>query len=133
MSVKTLFRQCPDSGLYFHRSAESLMKAHAVLGVVFLLIGGFFGLLVAATRTPAIHLLDAESFYQVLTFHGGIGVQSVLPNGSPDEVKDMVRRTIDVMGEGGGYLCSSSHNLRPEIPWLNILAFVEAVREYGHP
>lgn len=70
---------------------------------------------------------------KVLTFHGGIGVQSVLPNGTPDEVKDMVRRTIDVMGEGGGYLCSSSHNLRPDIPWRNILAFVEAVREYGHP
>jgi uroporphyrinogen decarboxylase len=70
---------------------------------------------------------------KVLTFHGGIGVQSVLPNGTPDEVKDMVRRTIDIMNEGGGYLCSSSHSLGQDIPWQNILAFVEAVREYGHP
>ncbi|MBF0107996.1 MAG: cbb3-type cytochrome c oxidase subunit I [Magnetococcales bacterium] len=65
-----MFRQCPDSGLYFHKSAESLMKAHAVLGVVYLLIGGIFGLLVAATRAPGIHLLDAETFYMALTLHG---------------------------------------------------------------
>ncbi len=69
MAVK-MFRQCPDSGLYFHKSAESLMKAHAVLGVVFLLIGGAFGLLVAATRAPGIHLLGAEDFYMALTYHG---------------------------------------------------------------
>ena len=65
-----MFRQCPDSGLYFHKSAESLMKAHAVLGVVYLLIGGAFGLLIAATRAPSIHLLDAETFYMALTLHG---------------------------------------------------------------
>ena len=70
---------------------------------------------------------------KVLTFHGGIGVQSVLPNGTPDEVREMTRRTIDVMGEGGGYLCSSSHMLREDIPWRNVVAFVEAVREYGIP
>ncbi|MEO5330893.1 MAG: cbb3-type cytochrome c oxidase subunit I [Magnetococcus sp. YQC-5] len=69
MAVK-MFRQCPDSGLFFHKSAESLMKAHAVLGVVYLLIGGIFGLLVAATRMPTIHLLDAETFYLALSIHG---------------------------------------------------------------
>ncbi len=69
MAVK-MFRQCPDSGLFFHKSAESLMKAHAVLGVVYLLIGGLFGLLVAATRMPTIQLLNAENFYLALSIHG---------------------------------------------------------------
>lgn len=69
MALK-MFRRCPDSGLYFHKSAESLMKAHAVLGVVYLLVGGIFGLLVAATRAPSVHLLDAETFYMALTLHG---------------------------------------------------------------
>jgi uroporphyrinogen decarboxylase len=65
-----------------------------------------------------------------LSFHGGIGVQSTLPFGTPQEVRDTVRRTIDVMAEGGGYLCSSAHMLRPEIPWENVMAFVETVKEY---
>ena len=69
----------------------------------------------------------------VLSFHGGIGVQSVLPYGTPGEVKDTVRRTIEIMGAGGGYICSPSHNLRPEIPWENVIAMVEAIKEYGHP
>jgi uroporphyrinogen-III decarboxylase len=34
---------------------------------------------------------------------------------------------------GGGYLCSTAHMIRPEVPWENIMAFVEAVCEYGHP
>ncbi|MBF0628517.1 MAG: cbb3-type cytochrome c oxidase subunit I [Magnetococcales bacterium] len=65
-----MFRQCPDSGLFFHKSAESLMKAHAVLGVVYLLIGGVLGLLVALTRMPSLHLLKAEDFYLALSIHG---------------------------------------------------------------
>ena len=45
----------------------------------------------------------------------------------------MTRKTIDIMGEGGGYVCASSHMLRPEIPWENFMALVEVVKEYGHP
>ncbi|MBF0213638.1 MAG: cbb3-type cytochrome c oxidase subunit I [Magnetococcales bacterium] len=65
-----MFRQCPDSGLFFHKSAESLMKAHAVFGVVYLLLGGFLGLLVALTRMPSLHILNAEDFYLALSIHG---------------------------------------------------------------
>ena len=69
-----------------------------------------------------------------LSFHGGIGVQTVLPFGTPQDVRDTVRRTIDRMGaNGGGYLCSPAHMIRPEVPWANVMAFVETVREYGHP
>ncbi|MBF0164983.1 MAG: cbb3-type cytochrome c oxidase subunit I [Magnetococcales bacterium] len=65
-----MFRQCPDTGLFFHKSAESLMKAHAVFGVVYLLLGGALGLLVALTRMPTLHILSAENFYLALSIHG---------------------------------------------------------------
>lgn len=64
------FRICPDTGLKFHRPTEALIKANAVAAVVFLLIGGVFGLLVGLTRWPEVHLLEADAFYQVLTGHG---------------------------------------------------------------
>lgn len=64
------FRTCPDTGLKFHKPAESLMKAFAIAAVVFLLIGGLMGLGVGLTRWPEIHLLEANRFYQVLTAHG---------------------------------------------------------------
>ncbi len=64
------FRVCPDSGFYFDRSAESLMKANAVAGAVSLLIAGILGLGVILTRWQEVHLLPADIFYQVLTGHG---------------------------------------------------------------
>jgi uroporphyrinogen decarboxylase len=68
-----------------------------------------------------------------IAFHGGIGVQTVLPYGTPQEVRDTVRRAIDGMSAGGGgYLCSTAHKIRQEVPWENIMAFVETVREHGH-
>ena len=70
MSAATTFRTCPTTGLRIDRSAENLIKANAVVAVVFLLIGGLFGLSVALTRWPAVHLLPADWFYLALTAHG---------------------------------------------------------------
>ena len=64
------FRICPDTGLKFHRPAETLIKLNAVAAVVFLLVGGVLGLGVGLTRWPEVHLLEADMFYQVLTGHG---------------------------------------------------------------
>jgi cytochrome c oxidase subunit 1 len=64
------FRTCPESGLQFHKPAETLMRANAVVSVVMLLIGGVTALLVTLTRWPAVHLLPPDQFYQVLTLHG---------------------------------------------------------------
>ena len=64
------FRVCPDTGLWFDATAERLIKLNAVMGVVFLLIGGVIGLLMALTRWPAVHLLQADTFYMLLTAHG---------------------------------------------------------------
>ncbi len=68
--TKQLFRTCPDTGLLFHGPAENLMKANAVAAVVFLLVGGVYGLMVGLTRWQAIHLLAADDFYLALTGHG---------------------------------------------------------------
>jgi len=65
-----LFRTCPESGLQFHKPAETLMRLNAVVAVVILLVGGITALLVTLTRWPTIHLLPADRFYQLLTMHG---------------------------------------------------------------
>ena len=70
MSVTTTYRTCPRSGLQFENQAEWLMKANAFVGVVWLLIGGILAIGVVLTRWPAIHWLEADTFYMVLTAHG---------------------------------------------------------------
>lgn len=70
MATTAEFRTCPDTGLVFHKPAETLMKLNAVAGIVFLLVGGVLGLLLGLTRWPAVHLLPADWFYLLLTAHG---------------------------------------------------------------
>ncbi len=64
------FRTCPSTGLQVDRTADRLIKAHAVAATVALLIGGIAALLVLLTRWQAVHLLDAVWFYRILTVHG---------------------------------------------------------------
>ncbi|MFZ2652047.1 MAG: cbb3-type cytochrome c oxidase subunit I [Burkholderiaceae bacterium] len=70
MSNATSYRTCPRSGLQFEANAEKLMLANAVAAVVFLLLGGILAIGVVLTRWPAVHWLEADTFYQVLTAHG---------------------------------------------------------------
>ncbi|MDJ0929013.1 MAG: cbb3-type cytochrome c oxidase subunit I [Gammaproteobacteria bacterium] len=70
MATATEFRTCPNTGLKVDLAAERLIKANAVVAIVFLAIGGLFGILVAFTRWPAVHLLPADWFYLALTAHG---------------------------------------------------------------
>ena len=70
MATTAQFRTCPDTGFRIHLDADKLIKWNAVTAVVFLLVGGLFGLLVALTRWPAVHLLPADLFYLALTAHG---------------------------------------------------------------
>ena len=64
------FRIDPVTGLKIHRTANTLVKWNAFAAVVFLLVGGLFGLLVGLTRMPSVQLLGPEMFYMALTAHG---------------------------------------------------------------
>ena len=61
-----------------------------------------------------------------LTFFGGIDVQELLPSGSPQMVKDEIRRRIDILGKDGGYIIAPAHNIQPDTPVENVQAFFEA-------
>ncbi|MCB2022231.1 MAG: cbb3-type cytochrome c oxidase subunit I [Rhizobacter sp.] len=70
MSSAITYRTCPRSGLQFEGHAEKLIYANAFVAVVCLLLGGILAIGVVLTRWPAIHWLEADTFYQVLTAHG---------------------------------------------------------------
>jgi uroporphyrinogen decarboxylase len=51
-----------------------------------------------------------------------------MPYGRPEEVREKVQEVQAQLGKRGGLLIAPSHILEPEVPWENVLAFVEAVR-----
>ena len=67
-----------------------------------------------------------------IIFCGAIDTQKILPYGSPEEVKQEVRRVMNILGDGGGYMLATVHTVMNEVPAENVLAMVDAVEEFGH-
>jgi len=62
---------------------------------------------------------------------GGIDAQHVLPEASPAEVREHVRRNLEVFKPGGGYVFNNVHNIQAGVPPENVLAMYEAAYEFG--
>ena len=75
--------------------------------------------------------LKQEFGQELIFWGGGIDTQGILPNGTPQEVKDDVKRNIDALAAGGGYVFNTVHNIQADVPPKNILAMWEALQEYG--
>lgn len=72
-----------------------------------------------------------ERWGDQLTLCGGVDTQRILPTGSPGEVAAEVRRVLDILAPGGGYMVSSVHTVMDDVPAENVLAMVDTVIEYG--
>ena len=66
-----------------------------------------------------------------LAFWGGVSVQRTMPFGAPSQVRAEVKERIETVGRDGGFVIAPAHTLEPEVPWQNVLAFVEAALDYG--
>lgn len=66
-----------------------------------------------------------------IVFCGGIDTHRVLPRGTPAEVRQEVRRVMNLLGPGGGYMVASVHTIMNDVPAENVLAMVDAVAEFG--
>ncbi len=62
---------------------------------------------------------------------GGVETQHVLPNGTPQQVRDDVRRNIDALAPGGGWVFNTVHNIQADCPPENIMAMWETLQEFG--
>lgn len=60
-----------------------------------------------------------------LVLCGGIDTQRILPYGTPAEVRAEVRRVIELLAPGGGYMLGAVHTIMDEVPAENILAMVD--------
>ena len=75
--------------------------------------------------------LKREYGRDLVFWGGGVDTQGVLPSGSPQEVKEDVRRNIEALAPGGGYVFNTVHNIQADVPPDNIIAMWEALQEFG--
>ena len=68
-----------------------------------------------------------ENFKGKLAFYGGLSTQTVLPYGSPEEVKQAVSTCVNTLApQGTGLVIAPSHRMMTDIPMENIAAMLTA-------
>lgn len=81
---------------------------------------------------PRARMMDMakikNEFGAKVAFHGGIDLQHTLPFGTQEEVVAEVRDRCNILGKGGGYICTSAHYIQADVPAENILAMYLADR-----
>lgn len=77
-------------------------------------------------QPEAMDILELKREYgKELTFCGGLGTQELLPRGSPEQVRDEVKRLKREMGKGGGYILEPGITVQADVPLKNIVAMIE--------
>ncbi len=71
-----------------------------------------------------------RDFGDALCFHGALDIQTVLSQGTPDQVRAEVERLCDILGPGGGFILAPTNNVMPETPVENIVTLYETARRY---
>lgn len=72
-----------------------------------------------------------KRFGSRITMYGGMDVQRIMPFGTPQQVREEVRRLIGACAPGGGFILSPAHHIQSDTSVENIEAFYAAAREFG--
>ncbi len=70
-------------------------------------------------------------FGERVVFWGGIDTQHVLPQGSPDDVREEVEHRITDFGGRGGYVLGAVHNIQVDVPPINVVTMYDHAREFS--
>ena len=68
---------------------------------------------------------------QIVFWGGGIDAQHILPFAEPSEVREHVRRNLEIFKPGGGYVFNNVHNIQVGVPAENIVALFDAAYDFG--
>lgn len=73
-----------------------------------------------------------NEFGSDLTFWGGgIDTQKILPKGTEEQIREDVKRRIEILGKNGGFVFNTIHNIQDDVPPENIKVMLETLMEYG--
>ena len=127
--LKVLFERikqlAPQTRIFFHScgSVRALLPDFIELGVDI-----FNPVQIGAVGMEPLAL--KRDFGRELVFWGGgVDTQTVLPYGTPQQVREDVRRNVEALAPGGGFVFNTVHNIQADVPPENILAMWEAMCE----
>ena len=67
-------------------------------------------------------------FGKDLTFWGGgCDTSQILPRGTPEQVREHVKKQVSILNLSGGFVFQQVHNIQADVPAENIITMMEAV------
>jgi len=91
--------------------------------------------IVNPVQTSALNMdpqkLKTEFKKKMVFWGGGIDSQHVLPFATPEKVREDVKKNIEILKQGGGYVFNNIHNIQAGVPAANIVAMYDTAYEYG--
>lgn len=75
--------------------------------------------------------LKQEFGKELVFWGGGVDTQRVLCDGSPKDVREDVRRNIEALAPGGGFVFAAVHDIQADVPPENVVAMWDAWKLYG--
>ncbi len=136
------FRECylpyyQRANNWIHEHTDWKILKHncgAVRPLIPLLIESGFDAL-NPVQTSADHMdpqeLKDEFGKDISFWGGGVDTQRVLPFGTPEEVRRQVLRRCEIFGKDGGFVFNSVHIIQANTPIENIVAMIDAVKEFN--
>jgi len=85
---------------------------------------------VTAAGMDAAHLKKTYGG-RIVFWGGGVDTQTTFAFGTPAQVHEQVLRRMEVLAPGGGFIFNAIHNIQATTPVANIVAMIEAVKEFN--
>ncbi|MCX6301498.1 MAG: methyltransferase [Bacteroidia bacterium] len=66
---------------------------------------------------------------KIIFWGGGVDTQGVFAFGTPEQVKEQVRRQCDILNKNGGFVFNTIHNIQANVPFQNVVAMLDALKD----
>jgi uroporphyrinogen-III decarboxylase len=66
---------------------------------------------------------------RIVFWGGGVDTQGVFAFGTPEQVREQVERQISILNDNGGFVFNTVHNIQANVPFENVVAMLEALKE----
>jgi uroporphyrinogen decarboxylase len=76
--------------------------------------------------------LKSDFGKDIVFWGGGVDTQRLLAFGTPEQVRQDVKRRVGDFAPGGGFVFATVHNIQANVPAPNIVAMWEALQDCGY-
>jgi uroporphyrinogen decarboxylase len=66
-----------------------------------------------------------------ISFFGGIDQQELLPAGNAENIRQEIKRRIEILGKDRGYLLAPAHILQADVSMETVETMIRAAKDYG--